>query len=389
MISQEGRASLEGRGEPREARFASAEVDNAYRDRLVAGRPLSGDSSREAVVHEILLYQFGLVGDDDIKRALGRPIRFEYTIQRGGYWTPAHLLTFGPKGFTPAEGEAVVRALERLAPLARILPIPAEGRTALIKLLALTPGRPEAAGEDRYAETFTVVGVVRESTEEDAKGSVGIFPGQGRDADLLLPARLAADFYLRAPLLAENGLNNALLTADSDANVKAVAKAVEAQGFQTTSLIEVIETIRMNVVLITCATAFIAAVALAVAAIGITNAIVMSVLERTHEIGIMKALGARTGQVRAIFLVEGAVIGLIGGLLGLLLAWGLSYPGDSVAKSIMQAQAPRPVEGSLFDFSPWLVVGAPALAALVTMLAAIYPAHRAARVDPITSLRHE
>lgn len=387
VVVQNGTAALVGKGEPREAQFSSVDPDDAYRDRLVAGRGLSGDGAREAIVHELLLYQLGLV--DDVEQVLGRPIRFEYRTERGGQFTLARLLAFGPQGFTPAEGEAVVRALKRLIPMARLLPIPAEERAALVKLLERTPAGPQGPGEDRFAETFTIVGVVREATEEDEKRGNMIFPGQWRGADVLLPPRTAADFYLRSPMLAEGGLNSALLTVDSDANVKDVSKAVEELGYHATSLIQVIETVRMNVLMITCATAFIAVVALAVAAIGITNTMVMSVLERTHEIGIMKALGARTGQVRTIFLVEGAVIGLVGGLLGLLLAWLSSFPGDSVAKSIMQAQAPRPVTDSLFAFSPWLVVGSPVLATIVTMLSAVYPAHRAARVDPITSLRHE
>jgi putative ABC transport system permease protein len=184
-------------------------------------------------------------------------------------------------------------------------------------------------------------------------------------------------------------LNQVVLTVDRDSNVKEVTKAVESMGFRQSSLIQMIETIRMNVLLVTVATAFIAIVALTVAAIGITNTMLMSVLERTHEIGIMKALGARTGQVRMMFLIEGASIGLIGGGLGLLLGWIASFPGDAIARSIMQAQTLKPIEGSLFAFPICLVVGTQMLATLITMIAALYPAHRAARMDPIISLRHE
>ena len=171
--------------------------------------------------------------------------------------------------------------------------------------------------------------------------------------------------------------------------MKEVTEAAERLGYMQNSLVQVVQTTRTNVLLISLATAFIALVALSVAAIGIANTMVMSVLERTHEIGIMKALGARTGQVRALFLVEGASLGALGGGLGLLLAWLVSYPADGLARSLMQAQAPRPVEGSLFVFPIWLVVGAPLLSAAIATLAAAYPADRAARLDPITSLRHE
>src|SRR5262249_44254405 len=139
----------------------------------------------------------------------------------------------------------------------------------------------------------------------------------------------------------------------------------------------------------TFATGFVATVALLVAALGITNTMVMGVLERTREIGVMKAVGARDGHVQFIFLVEGALVGAVGGVLGILLSWVASFPGDGVARELVQKQTSRPLEGSLFVYPLWLTLGVPLLATLITTLAAVYPARRAARVNPITALRHE
>lgn len=389
IVDQPGTITLSGIGQPREARFASADPDGHYRNRLVAGRALAGDRDNEAIAHELLLYELGLVGDGEVAKAIGQKVRFEYRANRGGQLSLAQFLTFGERGFTSAQSESLIRMLRRLAPWVGLLPIPAEERVAFSKLLELTSIKSDQMEEDRYAETFTIVGVVREALEEDDKNTTMVMHWTTHGADVILPPWTAAEFSLRAPSIAENGLNQAVLTVDRDANVKEVTKAVESMGFSQSSLIQVIETIRMNVLLITIATAFIAVVALTVAAIGITNTMLMSVLERTHEIGIMKALGARTGQVRTIFLIEGAAIGLVGGGLGLLLGWIASFPGDAIARSIMEAQTPKPIEGSLFAFPIWLVLGTQMLAMLITMLAALYPAHRAARLDPIISLRHE
>ena len=89
-----------------------------------------------------------------------------------------------------------------------------------------------------------------------------------------------------------------------------------------------------------------------------------------------------------IFLLEGGLIGLIGGGLGLLCGWLASYPGDAVSQRIILQQTGSRLEESLFVFPLWLTLGIPAFAVLVTTLAAVYPARRAARINPIAALRH-
>src|SRR5204863_1548811 len=138
-------------------------------------------------------------------------------------------------------------------------------------------------------------------------------------------------------------------------------------------------------------TAFVAGVALVVAALGIANTMLMSVLERTHEIGVMKAVGARDRHVQLIFLVEGALLGLAGGGVGLLFSWLAAIPGNAVAQRLIEKQMQSKLDSSaaVFAFPLWVTIGIPLFAGLVTTLAAVYPARRAARVNPITALRHE
>jgi putative ABC transport system permease protein len=115
----------------------------------------------------------------------------------------------------------------------------------------------------------------------------------------------------------------------------------------------------------------------------------MSVLERTREIGIFKAVGAGDGHVQLIFLIEGALIGVVGGVLGLLSAWVFSFPVDAWSRSLISRDLKFDLQESLFVFPPWLTVGVVLFATLVTTLAAVYPARRAARVAPLQALRHE
>jgi putative ABC transport system permease protein len=90
-----------------------------------------------------------------------------------------------------------------------------------------------------------------------------------------------------------------------------------------------------------------------------------------------------------VLLVESGLIGLAGGVLGVLATWLGSYPGESIARAILAGETGREIEGSLFVFPAWLLLGVPAFTTLMTMLAGVYPARRAARLDPLAALRHE
>jgi ABC-type lipoprotein release transport system permease subunit len=88
-----------------------------------------------------------------------------------------------------------------------------------------------------------------------------------------------------------------------------------------------------------------------------------------------------------LFLTEGALIGAMGALAGLAAAWLASFPGDRFAQHLIATQTPIQIDGSVFAFRAWMVLGVPAAVGLLTTLAAVYPAWRAARIDPIEALR--
>lgn len=141
----------------------------------------------------------------------------------------------------------------------------------------------------------------------------------------------------------------------------------------------------------------IASISLVVAGIGIMNIMTVSVMERTREIGIMKAIGARNTTVLVMFLSEAALIGLIGGCIGVPTAYGLSYFLSFTITRYMQQQAG---DSSFFNsdhgqtgFSPifsleW-TIAAIIFAIVVCILFGLYPARKAAKLDPVKALRYE
>ncbi|MBW3542810.1 MAG: ABC transporter permease, partial [Planctomycetes bacterium] len=209
------------------------------------------------------------------------------------------------------------------------------------------------------------------------------------DVDAIVPAVTLRDQVLEDPEQRERGFDSAIVLVDDQAHLKQVVEQIDKLGLNQHSLINFVEHIQKHVALVTGIIAVLAGVALLVSALGITNTMIMSVLERTREIGILKAVGARDGQVQLMFLAEGALIGLTGGLLGLAAAWLATFPGEAIAAAIVEAELHRGFEGPLFVFPPWLVLGVPLFSTVVTTLAGLYPARRAAKVDPIAALRHE
>jgi putative ABC transport system permease protein len=357
------------------------------RKRLLAGRLFTAEDEHVAIVQEFLLYRLGLHGDDEANAALGQNLRVEYQSSQPGVIDLSWLLTRTTNGLSENEIRALRPALTRLAFLARLLPGQKAERDALQKFFdqfTTTTTKPILT----HSQQFTIVGIIREANDKDDKpGPFGGWVAQR--AEILLPSAAAAEMFLRDPDARDRGFDQVIVTVDHEDHLKDVVQKVKDLGFNEYSLAEFINTVRLNVLMITFSTAFVSLVALVVAAVGITNTMIMSVLERTHEIGVMKALGARDRHIALMFLVEGVVLGAVGSSLGLALGWLASFPGDIVAKSIMEPQAELTLKVSLFVFPPWLVFGVPLLVCLITILAALYPAIRAARVDPVTSLRHD
>ena len=355
--------------------------------RLVAGR-MFVPGRKEALVHEALLYRLGITDEAAVEAILGKPIRAIYRVDQR---SPNRMMMVmaGAWRLSAAELKALDEALQRLPEVLDKSGLTPEQAAALKKLIALKPKDAETT-EQVLNEDYTVVGVIREWEKADLGDDQ---PGWGgassQHADLVIPIPAAVAFQQRSPAAAEEGFQSATVTVDKEENVRAVYDALKAQGQRGFSLAEIIDQVRANVVMITFAVAFVAVVALVVAALGITNTMIMSVLERTREIGVMKAVGARDRDIQMLFLVEGATIGVLGGATGLLMAWGASFPADAVARRLMEAQTQSKLDQSLFVFPIWIALGVPLTSALVTTLAAFYPARRASRLDPITALRHD
>jgi putative ABC transport system permease protein len=297
------------------------------------------------------------------------------------------MLNAGKDHLDAKQEKVLAKAVRQLPEALDKLELTTDERETLQKMLQAPPPNQNQPREVRLAREFTIAGVFQNSTESEARKDPRLW--ESLDDDVLLAPQTAQDLFFRMPYLRDNGTHRATITVDEEDHVKEVTHQAEGLGLRCFALLDILERVQTNIQLISFATAFVATVALLVAALGIVNTMLMTVLERTHEIGVMKAVGARDGHIQIIFLVEGLLIGLVGGGLGLLCSWLASIPGDAVARSMMEKRTNAPLVDSLFVFPAWLAIGVPLFAGLVTTLAAVLPARRAARVSPITALRHE
>jgi putative ABC transport system permease protein len=166
-----------------------------------------------------------------------------------------------------------------------------------------------------------------------------------------------------------------------------VEDRIKKLGFNAFSVNDALKGAKRAFILLDIVLSVIGSIALAVSSLGIVNTMVMSILERTREIGIMKAIGGSDTDVRRIFLIEASAIGVLGGIAGVALGWAVGRAVNFGANVYIERQGGTP--GNLFSLPLWLIAGALGFSVVVSLVAGSYPASRAARLDPIQALRHD
>lgn len=172
-------------------------------------------------------------------------------------------------------------------------------------------------------------------------------------------------------------------TASNDA-IASVAQRVEEMGYALSDKFENAQRASLLILLITLVFNLISAVILAVAAVNIMHTFLMMILERRHELGLMRALGATRGEIRALVLCEATVLGAFGGAVGAALGWLTTRAADALFASQVSDFPFKP--DTLFVFEWWMFGLCLGAALLFCWIGALLPAIRASRVDPAKAL---
>ena len=190
----------------------------------------------------------------------------------------------------------------------------------------------------------------------------------------------------------KDGYSMVIVKVKSADQVLSINDQITAMGYQTYTSQSFVQGINNFYLVLQIIFGGVGAIALLVAAIGIANTMAMAILERTREIGLMKAVGATNRDVLSIFLGEAAGIGFLGGLGGVLVGW-LAGQGINVAALVYfanQASQQGAAPPSVAVYTPaWLPLFALFFATLIGFLSGLYPALRAATMIPVLALKYE
>lgn len=182
------------------------------------------------------------------------------------------------------------------------------------------------------------------------------------------------------------------VNVDNIDNVVEVQDAIKELGFVTYSDMTYLKPLQETSEMIQMVLGAIGALAMLVSAINIANTMVMSIYERTREIGIMKVLGCFVRDIRRLFLYEAALIGLIGGIIGIALSYLASFAinryGGPIFAALMQTSGVYDVDGAKFSVIPvWLPFLAALFGMLVGVLSGYFPARRATKISAIEAMK--
>jgi putative ABC transport system permease protein len=275
---------------------------------------------------------------------------------------------------------------------------PAHSRSAAHRAAANASAAKGSAADDAPASggfslvprelKLRIIGVVE---TEPATGFGGF--GRGR---LLIPLQIAQNLRIAQPtdmremLRGNTGkptYETLTVRVNSPKAVQGVEDTIKGMGFGTFSILDATKNMVLFFTVFDSLLLIFGSLALTVASLGIVNTLVMAILERRREIGILKALGAADRDVRRLFFVEAGAMGLLGGVLGVAMGWLIGRALTIGTNAYLKRQELPAIDISSIHW--WMVALVIGVSFFVSLAAGMYPASRAARLNPVEALRYE
>ena len=252
----------------------------------------------------------------------------------------------------------------------------------LLQLLGLTPQNAlNAQIHVNFNDNTTTQGQTVQRTLSNTLTIVGIITGgTGAGEVYLSPSNLPSDMVIHAYQLVKVKVAN-------QSQLSTVRNQIIGMGFTVSSISDVVDQANKIFTAIQLTLAIFGIVALVVAAIGLVNTMTISLLERTSEIGIMRAIGAAPKDIRRLFLGESILIGFLGGLSGIIIGIIISQLINGLFNILARSLGGTPVQ--LFAYPLWFLAFILTLSTVVGYFGGMWPAQRAAGMNPLEALRYK
>ena len=251
------------------------------------------------------------------------------------------------------------------------------------KLRIQTGSNDEDKETKVYTYDLTYYGRMKEDYNKGYETSQGAY----MDIDDLKQIR--NDYYKanNMKLPEDTGYQNAKVKVTDISKVSEVQKAIEDMGFSTWSLDSIREPMEEQAKQQQLILGGLGAISLFVAALGIANTMIMSIYERTREIGVMKVLGCFVGNIRTIFLMEAGAIGFMGGVIGIILSYMISFAMNTFGFSMRGSDLSSYYGTDVSIIPPWLVALGLIFATCIGLISGFYPANRAVKISALEAIK--
>ena len=251
------------------------------------------------------------------------------------------------------------------------------------KLRIQTGSNDEDKETKVYTYDLTYYGRMKEDYNKGYETSQGAY----MDIDDL--KKIRNDYYKanNMKLPEDTGYQNAKVKVTDISKVSEVQKAIEDMGFSTWSLDSIREPMEEQAKQQQLILGGLGAISLFVAALGIANTMIMSISERTREIGVMKVLGCFVGNIRTIFLMEAGAIGFMGGVIGIILSYMISFAMNTFGFSMSGSDMSSYYGTDVSIIPPWLVALGLIFATCIGLISGFYPANRAVKISALEAIK--
>lgn len=362
-----------------------ATIVGAVRDRLAEARVLAGSfldpTDHDAIlIGEFAAFRLGYVSDQALQELVGK--RVTVSIRVSGHQM-AYFLDLMGEGNTAAVPEIEsILALKELIDVLDSTPLSEKHKQRIRE--AVSAEQPKLDEPIFVEEEYVVKGIVREATDDDEWSFLQSFHVNTRSDIFMTPHRSA---QIQMGMEGFESFWAAMGIVDSVDRLESVIEEIESMGFDTHSSLRIVKAIDEEITKAKLVISLLCMLIMLISAIGISNTMVVSVLERTSEFGILKALGAEDRHVLQLMLMEGALTGLLGAVVAITCSLGISQLASIIVQRYITERIGEQYNASVFSFSVGEMSLVLAIAIVVCTLAAIFPAYRAARLDPVVAMR--